>query len=181
MTFAPAEIAPPTPGLLNSTTSRLSSIGRLLVSTRGGVTPTSSAFPSANRCLYQPFEIEVGDTINKFWWANGATVGTNNVQCAVYRDDFTQLLLGNSTLSAGATRVQFDDVTDTWIAPGRYYMAIACNGTTATFYTHSTTAAFAKMMGMYQQATAFPPPDPMVPVASASNPIACGIQFRTSV
>lgn len=180
MTETAVLYATPPPGLM----SVLGRCGFMydLMAHKSGSLPASAAFSAANRCYYFPFQIEQPDIINKFWWANGATVGTDTIQCAVYRDDYTQLLLGASVTSAGANDVQFDDVTNTLIVPGRYYFALSCSGTTATFLrTAPATLSWTISVGVYQQATAKPPPNPMVPVQITNGYIPlCGIQFRTS-
>lgn len=66
---------------------------------------------------------------------NGATVGTDNLIVALY--DTNGKLLANSatagTLSAGANAFQQIAFTSTYaIKPGRYFIALQCNGTTAT-------------------------------------------------
>ena len=66
---------------------------------------------------------------------NGATVGTDNLLVALYSTNGT--LLANSAvagaLSAGANAFQkFDFLTAFTAMPGRYFVAVQCNGTTAT-------------------------------------------------
>ena len=67
---------------------------------------------------------------------NGATVGTDNLMVALY--DTNGVLVANSAtagvLSAGANAFQqiaFTAATAP-LAPGRYFIAVQCNGTTAT-------------------------------------------------
>lgn len=158
------------------------SLGTTISAFGQGMVPVSAAYVSANLRFYYPFTLWRGETLNKFWWANGGTVGTNNLQCAVYRDDLTLVLAGTSTLSATANVVQEDDVADTYLAPGHYYMSIACNGTTATLMRGSVaTASIAQMMGFFSQASAFSPPDPMVPANVGANSViyVFGLAFRT--
>lgn len=84
-----------------------------------------------------------GEIIVPYWGAwtgigvlNGATVGTDNLMVALY--DTTGALIANSAvagvLSAGANAFQeiaFTSATAP-LAPGRYFLAVQCNGTTAT-------------------------------------------------
>lgn len=67
---------------------------------------------------------------------NGVTVGTDNLMVALY--DTNGVLVANSAvagvLSAGANAFQsiaFTSATGP-LAPGRYFVAVQCNGTTAT-------------------------------------------------
>lgn len=66
---------------------------------------------------------------------NGATVGTDNMLVALYGSNGA--LIANSavagTLSAGANAFQNRAFTNAvLLAPGRYFLAMQCNGTTAT-------------------------------------------------
>ena len=66
---------------------------------------------------------------------NGATVGTDNIMVALY--DTNGVLITNSAvagaLSAGANAFQsVAFLTQPILPPGRYFVAVQCNGTTAT-------------------------------------------------
>lgn len=66
---------------------------------------------------------------------NGATVGTDNIMAALY--DTNGVLITNSAvagaLSAGANAFQsLAFLTQPILNPGRYFVAVQCNGTTAT-------------------------------------------------
>ena len=66
---------------------------------------------------------------------NGATVGTDNIMVALY--DTNGVLITNSAvagaLSAGANAFQsLAFLTQPILNPGRYFVAVQCNGTTAT-------------------------------------------------
>jgi len=66
---------------------------------------------------------------------NGATVGTDNILVALY--DTNGVLITNSAvagaLSAGANAFQsLAFLTQPILPPGRYFVAVQCNGTTAT-------------------------------------------------
>lgn len=103
--------------------------------------------------------------IKRFYWANGATASTNTVQVGIYYDDLTSLLLGTATTSSGANALQFDNVTDTAIAAGRYWMAIVLNGTTATLFRTATLTA--RGGAIYTMAAARPLPATLVPAVPA--------------
>lgn len=100
---------------------------------------SSAAWPATNRALYVPFTIAAPCIAYRLFWCNGATAGTNNLQAGIYNDNDagtdgpgTAVILGTSTLSAGASACQFDNIADTALYPGRYWLALWCNGTTAT-------------------------------------------------
>lgn len=106
-----------------------------------GNIPVSSTYPAANRAHYFPIYVPRPITVYRFFWLNGATASTDNVQVGLYNEDFTSHTLGTSTLAAGANVCQFDNVTDFGVQPGRYWLALWCNGTTTTIF-RSANAAF---------------------------------------
>jgi len=121
--------------LLISTWSKEGPVGHA-----GGSAPTSGAYPAANRAHYYPLRIARSGTVRKLWWMNGATVGTDNVQMALYRADGVDggpgnlVVAGTSTLTSGANAPQYDDITDAPIAAGTYWVAVWANGTTTTMF-----------------------------------------------
>jgi len=96
--------------------------------------PSSGVWSATNRAFYIPFWLERGVIVYRLWWLNGTVVGTDNRQAGIYRDDSTSVVLGTSTLVAGANVVQFDDIADTALGPGKYFMALWGNGITATVF-----------------------------------------------
>lgn len=113
----------------------------------------SGAVGAANRITYVPFTLSHDVTVFRYFWLNGATASTDNVQIGVYRDDFTQVNEGTSTTAAGANVCQFDNVTDYTIAAGRYYMALWVSGVTTTFFRWSGSLA-SLMTGVYYESNA---------------------------
>lgn len=102
--------------------------------------------------------------VRRLFWANGATANTNTIQVGIYNDDLSTFLLGTATTSSGASALQFDNVTDTPIAAGRYWLALVCNGTTATVM--RTSSATLRLGGsLYQMGSARPLPATLVPAA----------------
>ena len=101
--------------------------------------PASGTYPAADRALYLPIDIPKPTVVYRFFWLNGATASTNNIQVGIYNADFTSFLLGTSTLASGADVCQFDNVTDTPIPAGHYWLAIWCNGTTTTLFRTAVT------------------------------------------
>jgi hypothetical protein len=152
------------------------SVGRRILS---GSTPGSAVWSTTNRIVYVPFAINRPVVVYKLWWLNGATVGTNNLQAAVYDGAFNRLINGTSTLSAGANICQYDNITDTGLPAGRYFMALWCNGTTATVIRGLASAG----LGIYYETNASGPQATGTPVAPAANgPVVpvFGLQLRSS-
>lgn len=120
----------------------------------------SATFPAASRAYYYPITIPQFCVAYRFFWLNGATVGTNNFQVGLYNDNDagtdgpgTSIILGTSTLSAGANICQFDNITDTAVGPGRYWLAIWGSGTTATLFRHAPSATLTRNCSGYLQSS----------------------------
>jgi len=103
--------------------------------------------------------------VKRLYWANGATASTNTVQVGIYNDDLSSFLLGTATTSSGASALQFDNVTDTAIRAGRYWLAIVLNGTTATLQRANNTTL--RIGSLYIMAAARPLPATLVPATGA--------------
>ena len=119
-----------------------------------GVNPSSAAWSATNRMVYVPFTMPQTAVVYRYFWANGATASTNNLQVAVYTTAFSRVNVGTSTLSSGANVCQFDNITDYVLPAGNYYMALWCSGTTATVL---RTASGAVGPGVYYETHASGP------------------------
>src|SRR4030095_15501476 len=120
---------------------------------------TSGVWSTTNRIIYVPFFLSQGQTVYRYFWLNGATVGTNNFQVGVYDTAFAAINRGTSTLSAGTANLcQFDNITDYYLSPGRYYMAMWGNGTAGTVFRNTNVVA--ERQGVYYETNAggFPKP-----------------------
>lgn len=145
--------------------------------------PSSAVWTTTNRIVYVPFTLNMGVTVYRYFWCNGATVGTDNFQVGVYDAAFAAINRGTSTLSAGTANLcQFDNITDYYLAPGRYYMAMWGSGVTATVLTTSNVSANPE--GIYYETnagglpTTGTPVDPAVTV-SAYRPL-FGLALRAT-
>lgn len=122
--------------------------------------PGSATYPAANRAYYLPIVVPSACTIYRFFWANGATASTNNIQIGIYNDNDagtdgpgTSILLGTSTLASGANICQFDNVADTALPRGRYWLAIWCNGTTTTILRTAPSTIHGRMFNGYLESS----------------------------
>lgn len=102
MTFSPASLVAPDPVHISPYT--INSVGlkhRAVV----GSSPASVAWPAAARALYVPFYLRQPYPLQRLWWHNGATVGTDSFQAAVYSVDSSNamdcVISSARTLSAG--------------------------------------------------------------------------------
>lgn len=119
--------------------------------------PASATFPAVNRAYYFPFVTYQPCTIRRFWWLNGTVAGTDNVQVGVYNDAAagpgTAVLRGTSTTASGVSVMQFDDVTDTALPAGMYWLALWCSGTTTTITRYNPSAVHARAFEGYLESS----------------------------
>lgn len=126
---------------------------------------TSGTYPVANRAFYFPFWLPEQYTVTKMFTMNGATAD-KNVDVGIYHDNGTRIesirhTLGFDTPQSGTNTIQLYDLTDVTLGPGNYYMALAMDGTTGTLFRNTPNSAPSlAVMGIRQQASAYPLPDP---------------------
>jgi len=128
-----------------------------------------ATWPGANLALFIPFYLPERTTFLLAWWRNGDTIG-NNVDVAVYDEDYNRLYSIGSTAQVGTVTNQ--TVVINWtLGPGRFYLAMSQDDTTGKIYRCTTTAAITTMRctGLCEQAAAFPLPNPMAPTALTTN------------
>ncbi len=148
--------------------------------------PASAVWPAAQRAYYQAARIENPGIVYRLCWLNGATVGTDNAQIGIYLPNGTDggpgtaLKLGTSTLTAGANACQYDDIADTAIAAGVYWLAHWCSGTTTTVF--KTAPSAMRPFGMYMEsslASGLPATATPVQATTAACPVS-GLVMRSS-
>lgn len=144
----------------------------------------SVAYITVNKAFYYPFRIRYPAVARKFWWFNGTTVGTDSVQVGIYANSYRSVVLGTATVTSGASVIQTDDIADTLLEPGAYFLAITCNGTTTHLFRASGgNGMFGRQSGVLAQTSAYPLPATMAPTADAGATYApiFGVAFRTLV
>ncbi len=128
---------------------------------RGTVSlPASATYPAVQRAYYFPIVLAQPCTAFRLFWLNGATASTNNIQIGIYNDNDagtdgpgTSVVLGTSTLASGANVCQFDNITDTALYPGRYWLAIWGSGTTTTIFRTAPSATLQRGMNCYLESS----------------------------
>jgi hypothetical protein len=140
-----------TPASPESLMVDLSSIGAVF-----GSAGTSGFWPAANRAMYFPFALSRHAIVKKVFWVNGSSV-TGNVDLGVYAVDGRLIVSSGSTAQSGTNAPQVVDITDTMLAPGPYYIGLACSGS-AAFMRVQPTAQFQRLFGCLEQSSAFPLP-----------------------
>lgn len=145
------------------------SIGLSLRGYTAGSAFASAAYPVSNQATYIPFSIPWTISVTKLWAMNGASA-SNNVDLGIYALDGTRIVSTGSTVRSGTNVPQAIDITDTTIGPGSYYMAIAQNGTTGSYFATASASTFkASVMGVLSQTSAFVLPATATFATVASN------------
>jgi hypothetical protein len=118
----------------------------------------SAAYPAADRAHFLPFRVNRPTLITKLMAYNGSTA-SGNIDVGIYSHDGTRLVSTGSTAQSGTSALQVFDVTDTWLGPGRFYLAVAMDNTTGTLFraTLGSTQIDAGI-GLLIEASAFPLP-----------------------
>lgn len=127
----------------------------------GVAAPASAVWPTANLAIYIPFVLAAPYPVKQVWWLNGATV-TGNTDVGVYTPGGARLLSSGSTVGSGVSALQSVTLgTPVLLMPGAYYLGMSCSLGTNTIQRFSLGIADdGKMMGLAEQTTALPLPDP---------------------
>jgi hypothetical protein len=137
---------------------------------RFGTAPVSGAWTTANKALFWPFILPVEFFLGTLWWLNGGT-SNGNVDMGIYDDRFHRVISTGSTAQGTINVVQSVAVGPVLLLPGNYYFALALSSATATIFGLSgslSNVSNTDYQGIFEQATAFPLPDPAVPAKCSS-------------
>lgn len=130
----------------------------------------SAAWPLANLAIFIPFLIFSKITVLKMYWINGSAPVSGNVDVGIYDHNGKRRVSSGSTAkSGGANALQVVDIADTNLEPGFFYLAMACDSTNNIERWTVVNAEACRSLGILQQQTAFPLPDPAVFAAMAQN------------
>lgn len=136
----------------------------------GLVAPASTAWPTAKKVLYLPFELRAPFPVSKLWWLNGAAV-SGNLDMGIYSGDGTLLLNVGSTAQSGTSTLQSaaPNVTPL-LLPDSYYFALVFDNITSTVLRQADTLnAYANLKGMAMQTLANLPLPATVTFASINT------------
>jgi hypothetical protein len=93
-----------------------------------GTPPANGSVEAVNRAVYFPLIVPVTTIVRRVFWANG-TSPSGNGDVGIYADaggkPGTLLVSAGTTANSGSNSLQFVDVTDTTLSPGRYWLAVA--------------------------------------------------------
>lgn len=148
--------------------------------------PASGTFEAADRAVYYPLRVPTTCVVRRVWWANGGTVNASYlIDCGIYADAGFKpgalLVSAGSTAQGTATQVQFVDVTDTTLAPGLYWIALASSSTSATIFRSNDMQASQNAAARFQEASARPLPATATPVETTNSQVyLCGFATTAS-
>lgn len=135
-----------------------------------------STWPAANRAIYCPILVEDPVTVTQM--AVLVTAQSGNLDVGIYSETGVRLVSKGSTAVGAANAVQAVDITDTYLVPGVYFLALCVDNTTAAFQRASNSTGYLQACGVQQQAVgAVTLPDP----ATFANPASSYIPMITAL
>lgn len=117
---------------------------------------SGAAWPEAARALFIPVRVPTGITVYKMVCGTG-TGTTGNFDLGIYDAGGNKIVSTGSTAKTTASSERVVDITDTFLGPGLYYLAMAVDDT-GPYIARSPSLSVAKLWSIYQMATAFPLP-----------------------
>jgi hypothetical protein len=148
--------APPVPLYLNTWSQAFNGTAIRSVAVAGAA---ASSTWVANAAIYVPFFVPWAYPVARAFWCNGSSAAAN-VDIGIYGIGGAQLWHSGSTAQVAANNLQFVSA-GVLLSPGPYLLALACSGTTNALTANTViTTDFGRLMGYYQQASAFPLPAP---------------------
>lgn len=131
---------------------------------------TSGTWGAVNDPVAVPFWLQTPETVYQLGWYNGSVAG-GHVDVGVYDSAWVRKVSSGSTVGSGNSTLQFVDVADTVLVPGKYYMVMSLDDVTANrIALQVQTVAALALAGVYDSTTdAFPLPDPLTNMALAAT------------
>jgi hypothetical protein len=138
MSYTPRNIAPVDPVFLSAYSK--GSLGLAYHSMRLAA-PSSAAYIALNRAYFYPFDTSYGYSLARWFWQNGATVGTDYIQVGIYDENLNLFRASPRTLSAGTVNaLQYAN-------PG-IHSTVVTNGNSTTDGTTFVTASVTLKAGV---------------------------------
>jgi hypothetical protein len=117
----------------------------------------SNAWPTANLAIYIPIAIALPVVAKKLWLACGTT-GTDNIDIGIFSEGGTKIVASGATAKVNSDAELVVEITDTLLAPGRYWIGVSCASNTATFWTLGLAVPNGAALGVMQEGSAHPLP-----------------------
>lgn len=118
----------------------------------------SATYPVANQAVFVPFVVPSFMPAVQMFCANGSAANTGNIDVGLYSPDGTRLVSKGSTAQGGGSDTMQAFAAVYNLAPGLYYMALACDSTSTTFYRGTPTTRLLQALGVFTQTASFPLP-----------------------
>lgn len=138
-------------------TSSPNAAGNFFLGVQQGSTSSTTNWFSANSGLFVPFNIERPVLVKRMFVMNG-NVLSGSVDAGIFTMGGGKIIANGGTVQAGASLIQFLDVTDTILAPGAYYMGCSLNNTTGRIKVYSLSGRYFGHLGAYQAPSVYPLP-----------------------
>jgi hypothetical protein len=152
--------------------------------------PANNTWGTANAARGVAFNVWQPITVVKLWMHVGDNNQTNTVDMGIYTFEDTPRRLvsaGSTTMAADNTLQEFD-ITDTTLAPGRYYLVGSCSAASTSLagIFHTTLAGGdndrLKRLAYFITASSHPLPSTLTPAASTGSLMPLmGMSLRTLV
>ena len=112
---------------------------------------------TANVAVYVPFFLPWPYPVARAFWCNGSSA-IANCDIGIYSIGGAQIWHSGSTAQVSGNNLQFVSA-GVLLSPGPYLLGLSCSGTTNAINGNTViTTDFGRLMGYYQQASAFPLP-----------------------
>lgn len=137
---------------------------------------------TANMASFMPVTIPWPYPISRVWWINGSVNTTTNVDFGIYSPSGAKIYSTGSTAMGTISSVQYVTPATPFILPdGKYYFAWVCDNTTTRAYGPAVNTTSFPLVGILQQASALPLPNPATFAAISVGLIqVCGITRTAS-
>jgi hypothetical protein len=139
------------------------SIGFAIRLVQGGASPSAQDW-TANVAMYLPLYLPWSYNVRRIFCYCGNNTLSGNVDIGIYTERGGRVYSTGSTPLTGAPGsgpLYVTPATPLLLGPGAYFMAYACDtggGGSSRAFTTGFNATQGRMMGVYQQASAFPLP-----------------------
>ena len=143
----------------------------------GTADPAGAVWPSANRAIYTPFEIDQAVSVTAMYFEI-VLAGAGNAEIGIYNSAGVKQGASSGAISTNTAGIKtYTPGTLIALARGRYFLGIATDGVLAQFRRYQGAGAVANvraMAGLKQQAAAYPLPATATFADAASNYVPFG-------
>lgn len=113
---------------------------------------SAQTWPVASKALFMPFILETPALARAM--AIQVSVQSGNLDVGIYTLAGASIVTAGTT-AVGAAGIQVINITDTWLATGTYFMALAIDNTTASIFMTTGTSYQSSIFGIQEMGAAF--------------------------